>query len=249
MTPNTRPDLPAASRTQERTVLAYDRRHRRITRWAFVTSVAFHVFVLLWFRNAVVIPDSPFSAAGPRAGDMKAAAGGGAEMVALRVTAPQIAPTPVVPQVEPVPTPEPETVEVEPEVQVAAAPTVATVEVTAGTGQAQGVTTGAGLIGGTGRGDGGTGEEGLFRVVPPSPRGLILPPSDRPGRVRGREVDVWVFVDTRGRVVSDSTRVAPPTGDRKFDERLREQAAEWVFEPARRGGRVVAEWFKYTIVL
>jgi len=249
MTAHVESGNPAERETVERSVRSGDLRHRRITRWAFVVSIAFHVTVLFWFRNEIVIPASPFAAAGPRAGDMKAAAGGGAEIVALQVTAPQIAPTPVVPKVEPIPTPEPEKAKVEPEVQVVAAPVTATVAVLAGTGRVQSATTGAGLTGGTGRGDGGTGDEGLFRVVPPSPRGLILPPSDRPGKMRGREVDVWVFVDARGRVVGDSTRVAPPTGDRKFDDRLREQAAEWVFEPARRGGRAVAEWFKYTIVL
>ncbi|MCI0433667.1 MAG: hypothetical protein L0271_08455 [Gemmatimonadetes bacterium] len=233
----------------DRSARHYDRRHRRIARWAFVASVLFHAAVLFWFRDDIVIPQSPFAAAGPRAGDARAAAGGGQEVVTLRVTAPEIAPVPVVPKVEPVPTPEPEKVEVEPEIKVAAAPATATVETLAGTGQASGNTAGAGVTGGTGRGDGGNSAEGLFRVIPPSPRGLILPPSDRPGKVRGKEVDVWVFVDARGRVVGDSTRVAPTSGDNKFDDRLREQAAEWVFEPARRGGRAVAEWFRYTIIL
>ena len=248
MNAHEKPGTPAERKAVDRSVRTHDRSHRRITRWAFAASIAFHFAVLFWFRNGIVIPDSPFAAAGPRAGDMRAAAGGGAEIIALQVTAPQIAPTPVVPKVEPVVTPEPQKVEVEPEV-AAAAPVTAPVAVLAGTGQAQGATTGAGLAGGTGRGDGGTGDEGLFRVVPPSPRGLILPPSDRPGKMRGREVDVWVFVDARGRVVGDSTRLAPTTGDRKFDDRLREQAADWVFEPARRGGRAVAEWFRYTIIL
>jgi hypothetical protein len=67
--------------------------------------------------------------------------------------------------------------------------------------------------------------------------------------VRGREVDVWVFVTVRGQVVSDSTRLDPTSGDGKFDDRLKKQAAEWVFEPAKRGGKPVAEWFRYTIVL
>jgi len=50
-------------------------------------------------------------------------------------------------------------------------------------------------------------------------------------------------------VVADSTRLAPSSGDSKFDERLRRQAAEWVFNPAKKGGQPVAEWFRYTIVL
>lgn len=86
-------------------------------------------------------------------------------------------------------------------------------------------------------------------VTPPAPRGLILPPSDRPGKVRGKEVTVWVFVTETGTVVADSTRLLPPTGDSKFDDRLRRQASQWVFQPARRAGEAVAEWFRYTITL
>jgi len=78
---------------------------------------------------------------------------------------------------------------------------------------------------------------------------MILPPADRPASVRGKEVEVWVFVTEQGRVIADSTRIHPSTGDRRFDERLRRQAAQWVFEPARKGGRPVAEWFQYVIGL
>jgi hypothetical protein len=50
-------------------------------------------------------------------------------------------------------------------------------------------------------------------------------------------------------VVADSTRLDPRTGNGSFDDRLKKQAAEWVFDPARKDGRAIAEWFKYTIVL
>jgi hypothetical protein len=102
---------------------------------------------------------------------------------------------------------------------------------------------------GTGRGDGGTGESGLNRIAPPSPRGLILPPSDRPSKVRGKTISVYVFVTDRGMVVGDSTRLNPGSGDSKFDTRLKRQAAEWVFHPAQRDGRAIAGWFEYTITL
>jgi hypothetical protein len=108
---------------------------------------------------------------------------------------------------------------------------------------------GPGLADGEGAGDGGTEAEGRFRVVPPRPKGMILPPSDRPADVRGREVEVWVYVAATGRVVADSTRLNPPTGDRRFDRRLREHASGWVFEAARRDGRPVGEWFRYTIIM
>jgi outer membrane biosynthesis protein TonB len=219
-------------------------------RWALLASVLFHVLVLLFSREAMPLPESPFSAAGPRAGDDQAAPGGGMEVVALNVVEPQVEQPPVIVPV-PVPVPEPEVkpVEEEKKPQPEVVAVVAQVDGTGPVGVGKGVEVGAGIEGGRGRGDGGTTEEGRFRVVPPSPRGLILPPSDRPGKLRGKEVAVWVFVTEGGKVVADSTRVAPPTGDRKFDGRLRDQAAEWVFEPAKRGGKEVAEWFRYTIIL
>lgn len=152
---------------------------------------------------------------------------------------------------EPVAAPTPDLVEVvavEPEVRELGieAPEISEV---AGLPGPLGLAEGPGLEDGTGEGDGGTEAEGLFRVVPPRPRGMIMPPGDRPDRVRGREVDVWVFVSAAGRVVPDSTRLSPPTGDRRFDRRLREHAAGWVFEAARRDGAPVAEWFRYTIIM
>jgi hypothetical protein len=234
-----------------RTANYHNRRYRRIWRWAILASLLFHLIVLLLFREARPIPPSPFAAAGPRAGDERAAAGGGMQVVALEVVPvqPQPVPKQVIPVPIPVPEPKPEVKPEEPPKPVVTA-VVTTIEGTGKVGEAKGTETGAGIEGGTGKGDGGTSEEGLFRVVPPSPRGLILPPSDRPGKVRGKEVDVWVFVTVRGEVVSDSTRLDPgTTGDRKFDERLKKQAAEWVFDPAKRGGKAVAEWFRYTIIL
>jgi hypothetical protein len=41
----------------------------------------------------------------------------------------------------------------------------------------------------------------------------------------------------------------PSSGDRGFDNRLIRQAADWVFNPGRRDGQPVAEWFQYVIVL
>jgi outer membrane biosynthesis protein TonB len=232
----------------------YDRRYRRLFRRALVASVLFHVLLFFVFRVVRPIPPSPFAAAGPRAGDDRAARGG-LQVLALRVqppTPPEVTETPVKPIPIPVPEIIPEVKVEDPKPQVAvtvANPTVATVAAASAGGTA-GNATGAGTETGTGRGDGGNSEEGLFRLVPPSPRGLILPPSDRPNRLRGREIDVWVFINVRGQVVADSTRLDPAsTGDRKFDDRLRKQAAEWVFEPARRAGETVAEWFRYTIVL
>jgi hypothetical protein len=103
----------------------------------------------------------------------------------------------------------------------------------------------AGIPGAEGRGDAGTAEEGRFRVVPPRPRGLIVPPTQR--SLRGQQIEVWVFIGPNGRVVADSTRLEPPTSDRAFNRRLMEDAAQWVFEPARQNGQPVGAWFPYTI--
>lgn len=218
-------------------------RNRRVWWAALLVSLCVHLLIFLIFGGEAV-PRSPFAAAGSEAGDDRAAAaGGGMQAVNLRMVetqpiprAPAPVPAPEV-VVEPEPVPEPEAAQVE----VAELPGTGGVE--------QGVGTASGVEDGTGRGAGGTEAEGRFRVVPPSPRGLILPPGDRPGKVRGKEVTVWVYVTEKGEVVADSTRLLPSTGDSKFDERLRRQASQWVFQPARRDGVAIAEWFRYSITL
>jgi len=224
----------------------YWRRYRRVSRRALLASILFHLLLFLIFGGERT-PPSPFSAAGPRAGDDRAAAAGGGGMQAVAIITPP----------ERVPIPRPPTpifapdiaieVEEEPKPDI---PPIDFSEVPGiGGGKDSGPETGPGLEGGTGRGDGGTAATGRFRVIPPSPRGMILPPSDRPKDVKGKEIAIWVFVTETGRVVPDSTRLHPSTSNPSFDERLRRQAAQWIFEPARRGGRPVAEWFQYVISL
>jgi hypothetical protein len=219
---------------------ALHRRHERLMRRGLFASLVLHILLFVLFSRSGD-PESPFAAAGPRAGDDQAAAGGGLQAVALQVRPPAEIMRPP----EPVIIPDLSLRELEPtdpldEVDFGA--------LDAALGQ-PGPTVGPGRETGQGLGDGGTADEGRFRVLPPVPRGLIIPPSDRPNSVRGRGVEVWVFVTMEGRVVADSTRLRPPTGDRGFDARLRRQAAEWVFEPARRGGQPVAEWFRYEVGL
>lgn len=225
------------------------RRWDRSLRRALVASVVLHVLLLLLFRQSMVVPDVPQSAAGPDNADDRAAAGGGMEIVALRVVQPPPAPEEAFIPI-PVPTPTEQPVPDPPPEQEPAAPSSPQpIGQAPSPGEGRGPATGPGTETGTGSGSGGTGEEGTSRVSAPTPRGLILPPSDRPGRVRGNTVTVYVFVNDRGRVVSDSTRLAPSSGDRGFDNRLIRQAADWVFNPARRDGQPVAEWFQYVIVL
>lgn len=206
------------------------RRERSIWRTALLASALLHLLVFFGWRGNV-IPLSPFAAAGPRAGDNRAAAG---SMQSMNIRVPPS--VPLVPPPVPLPTLEDvEVVELEEEVDF---------EPAAPPGEGVGEE-GPGLEDGTGAGDGGTAEEGLHRLQPPSPRGMIIPPSN--DALRGTEVEVWVFVDAQGRVVPDSTRLNPPTRDRSFNQRLIREAAEWVFRPAIKGGEPVASWFPYRI--
>lgn len=223
-------------------------RERKVWRIGLLVSVLFHL-LLLFVGPPASSPESPFAAAGPRAQDERAAQG---SMVALQMSsAPPDAAVPppelVVAEVEP----PPEEVEVEPDATPEVNPDPPELP-EPGTGDTQGTdpdpepTTGdTGTPTGTGQGDGGTTDEGRFRLVPPTPRGLIIPPTNN--RLRGQEIQVWVFVNENGRVVADSTRIEPPTSDRRFNQQIITEAAQWVFQPARRDGRPVPSWFPYTI--
>lgn len=207
------------------------RRDRSVWRTGLLVSVLFHLIVFFGWRGSV-IPDSPLAAAGPAAGDDRAAAG---SMQALNVRTP-----PSVPLVPP-PIPLPTEVAVEPvefvqEVQIDPASVA---------GDSPGQLEAPGLETGTGLGDGGDSDEGLYRLQPPVPRGMIIPPDN--DRLRGTEVQVWVFVDETGRVVADSTRLEPSTRDGDFNRRLIREASEWIFRPAQQDGEAVASWFPYRI--
>lgn len=224
----------ALTRTEE-----LDGRHRRIMRWSLLTSVLLHLLLLLWFgrHGARLVLDS---AAGPRTGDDRAAAAGGIQAVTLRFEEAVVVrpPEPVV-----IPDVVVEVEEVEPEVEIVLEGTGADGLLGHEVGEAQG----PGLADGDGTGDGGTGAEGLFRQIPPSPRSLMTAPAGTPSSIRGQEIQVAVFVDENGRVVPDSTRLSRSSGNAKYDEELLRRAAQWLFEPARRGGERVAAWFEYTL--
>jgi hypothetical protein len=201
----------------------------RVFRYALYASLLFHVCIFLIWKT-VPIPPSPLSAAGPRAGDFYAA-GGGMQAVNLRVPPSRPIVRPRVPLIslDDIPM----EFDFEPQLDLAAM-----------TGEGPGTSEGPpGIEGGQGRGDGGTAAEGFFRLVPPTPRGVIWPPEN--DRLRGKEVEIWVFVDAAGKVVADSTRLNPPTSDRGYNRRLIAQAAEWLFHPARRDDQPVAAWFPY----
>lgn len=205
---------------------------RALWRNGFAGAVIAHLLVFfLWWGEAE--PVSPFAAAGPRAGD-DLAASGGMQTLNIRVPTPRPIIRPQVPLLtfDPVPLDE---LEEDQQQQIETASIL---------GDRPGVN-GPGLPQGDRRGDGGTAASGLFRAVPPSPLGMIIPRANR--SLRGQEVEVWVWVNEQGRVVADSTQLRPPTSDGDFNARLVREAAEWVFEPAKKGGRSVASWFPYTI--
>jgi hypothetical protein len=218
-------------------IKAKDRRRqeRRIWRTGLLISVLVHLLLFFGWQGDV-IPVSPFAAAGPRAGDNRAAKGA---LMAMNIRTPPTV-TPIVPPPIPIPTDIAiDPVEFEDMTETDSASVL---------GEEPGLDDeGPGLEDGEGEGDGGNADEGFFRLQPPTPRGMIMPPSDR--GLRGTEVQVLVFVNETGRVVADSTRLNPPTRNGDFNRLLVSQASEWMFRPAMQEGKAVASWFPYRITI
>jgi hypothetical protein len=207
------------------------RRERPVWRIGVLVSILFHAVLFFGWKGSV-IPESPFAAAGPRAGDRRAAAGA---MQAINVrTRPTI---PIIPPPLPI--------EVEVEIEPIDFEQAVEIDAAAILGEQPGLIEGPGLDGGTGAGDGGNAEEGLYRPRKASPQGIIIPPSNK--ELRGTEVVVRVFVNEQGRVVADSTRLDPPTRDGGFNRTLIREASDWVFRPAVHEGKPIASWFSYRI--
>ncbi len=209
-----------------------DRRRRDRRRWrhAYIASLALHLLFLLP-RGELPIPEEHTSAAGPGENDRRAAAGG---MRAINVVPPPE--EPIVRPRTPVP------------VEIVIDPVVIEDEFAFDLEALLGERPELGELGvaeGEGSGAGGAGDEGPARLLPPTPRSMIIPPSNR--NLRGTEVGVWVLVNAVGRVVADSTRLDPPTGDRGFNRQLVREAAQWLFRPGTKDGEAVTAWFHYRI--
>lgn len=210
------------------------RRRSERRRWwgGMAASLVIHLLFLLG-REARPIPESALAAAGPDANDDRAARGG---MQAISMAAPPSRPI-VVPQI-PLPVEvdiEPADIDIDPVFDVAAL-----------LGD-PGPLGPPGLDDGDGEGDGGSAESGRLRVLPPSPRMMIIPPANQD--LRGSRFEVWVFVDAQGSVVADSTRLNPPTKDRGFNRQLVREAAGWMFHPGTLDAQPVAAWFTYTVIM
>lgn len=246
--------MPRSPRSIDPTdVLGRRKAHRRVWRRAFMASVLVHLLVFLFWRVDRV-PVSPFTAAGPEVGDARAAPGGMSviQMRALVEVPPQpVVPIPVPQEVVVEPEPEPEA-ETPPELEP---PPEVTLEVAELQGESEvgDVGTGTSEAGeddgsqGEGEGAGGSDLEGTAGIVPPTLRGMVMPPTNR--NLRGQTIEVWVFVDGAGQVVPDSTLLRPPTRDGDYNRRLIREAAQWVFEPARKDGEAIGAWFPYIIQL
>jgi hypothetical protein len=226
--------------------------HRALGAGLFI-AVVVHLALLFSFRTSA-IPEAPFTAAGPNRGDVRAAAGGGEGLTMIELRSPAAPAAEEVPTPVPVPAPVPEIV-VEPQDQPDPALEEADVPVSLpgigeqGSGGEGGSATGPGTATGTGQGGGGADDSGDAGLIAPRPRGILIPPAGRPASARGQEITVWVFVTSAGRVLTDSTRLEPPTSDGRYNNRLRQTVADWVFEPARRAGRAVGAWYPFQIIL
>ncbi len=235
-------------------------RWRKASSIGVIGTVILHFLLLILFRGATVAPQATSAAAGPPMGDIRPAGGGsGLTMVEVR---PQQTPPPEVEIVEPVVVPEevviPEEVEVEVEpvevpepVPGPATPVPAPSlpgEGGPGEGGEGGQATGP-EGSGDGEGGGGDAESGASQVVPPTPRGVFIPPAGRPNSARGQEITVWVFVTEAGRVERGSVRLEPPTSDSRYNQRLIQSVSEWVFDPATQNGQAVSVWYPFQIIL
>ncbi len=215
------------------TPLSVERRRkneRPLWRNALLASLFVHLCILI-IGIGPLIPEDPFGAAGPKTGDDQAA--GGLQLVGLAQVVKKVRIPPRVPVISEV------------EVVIVEFDDEPNQELEGLLGERPGLEGLPGIENGRGSGDGGTSDSGRSLLIPPVPRGMIIPPTNR--ALRGTEVQVWVFVDRGGRVVADSTRLDPPTSDRGFNRRLKREASGWVFTPARRSGEAVPSWFPYTI--
>ena len=212
-------------------------RQRKALWTGLAISAAFHALLLFGWRAPS--PDGTGSlAAGPRAGDYRAAEGGG-EMIALAIAAPRPIEVPAPPQSRPR-IRDPELFVPEPERHVIAA----SLSGPTGGAPAEG-RAGQGLPGVDGAGDGGTERSGRDRSSPPTPRS-ITPRWDPPRELRGQRVTLRVHVDALGEPTGE-IEIQPRIADSGFAKQLRRDVLAMDFLPARRDGRAVADWAELTL--
>ncbi len=213
-------------------------RNRRPLVVGFALSALVHVLLLVaWRTSGPAVTGS--LAAGPRASNFRAAAGGG-EMLAIAIAAPRpiIIPAPPARQPRVV---EPEVAVQEPEQRVL--PT----ELAGPSGGATLISdvSGPGLPGADGGGDGGNNAAGRTRRTVATPRSIIpvwRPPND----VKGMVVTVRVLVDAQGRPTGEIL-VQPRIPNSGFARKLRKEMLSMDYFPASRGGQAIADWAVMTL--
>lgn len=210
-------------------------RQRRALMVGFGVSLLVHLVLLFAFRSAR-ITDPGSLAAGPRSGDVRAAAGGG-EMTAITIVPPRPIEVPAPPQSTPL-TFNPNIEAVRPEETVIAA----SLSGPAGAGR-EGAA-GPGLARAVGAGDGGNDAQGSDQRTFPTPRSII-PRWDPPPELKGKKVTFRVHVDASGQPTG-RIEVQPSIGDRGFEEKFRADLLSMDFLPGRRDGRAVADWAELT---
>lgn len=204
------------------------RKERKLWRAALLASLLLHLLVLLAGGRRTL--PTPSAAAGPKAGDSRAARGG-MQAMNISVPPPRLIVPPPVPVVTEIDLAELE-FDSEPQFDLAAL-----------LGERPGDAPPG--LDGIGEGDGGDAAEGVGGVIGAKPRGMIPPPDH--DDLKGSEVTIWVFVSENGTVVGDSTWLEPPTRNRKLNQQIIREAAQWLFYPATRRGQPISAWFSYTV--
>ena len=124
----------------------------------------------------------------------------------------------------------------------------------AGTGTGPGSGTGTGTGGGAGAGVGtGTGNDsgaggGGGTVFPPQLQGIILPPTGRPGNLRGQQIEITFRINEKGEVLDVS--LDPPIRDRSYRNEFMDRMKRYTFVPAyTRDGHAIAAEYRVMITL
>jgi hypothetical protein len=219
-----------------------NRRDRRLLRFALLFSIAFHILILLFGPIGDI--DLQSNSAGPNRGDSQAARGE-MDVISMSSAPPAVITPPVRPvitldAITPIPVQFVET----PPLELPPVPVL-----NSGFGTTQGndpsQSAGAGLPTGRGAGNAGTAASGTARITAPVPVSIFFPESH--SALRGRSIRVHVYVNALGQVVSDSTRLTPPTTNSSFNQQILQNAASWRFRPARENNAPVAAWWFYDI--
>jgi protein TonB len=96
-----------------------------------------------------------------------------------------------------------------------------------GTGGGVGSGRGTGIGSDTGPGTGG----GRGAVLAPEPRAVIYPVTEPPASVRGKQLLIHFWVDSRGKVTK--VLIEPDLAENVYTRELRESLYQWIFYPAR----------------